>query len=318
MLRHLTARFSCWLALSAASAFAFSDDGSSLTRALSRRVTLTNWPIRVRASFINGSTNTLRGFCYTEQLPSSLVVTPLSVALNGRILTNFTFESGHDGDIYSGCIPRRWRLESPTNFAEVNPVPPGAVIRFLYSITCATTGTYSLSQYTWAGALANRTNTSFGCSEPADQRNIKFVSSANLPLLSAQYATNRFSLQLDGAPGTIYLLTASSNLVHWIPLATNLSPFSFVETNVAAFPRRFYRAVPYTIISANPTIAPASTNGYQLRVDGVAGCSYILEQSFDLSHWVPIATNVVPFIYLDTNVVGRTACFYRGRLVPPP
>jgi hypothetical protein len=28
----------------------------------------------------------------------------------------------------------------------------------------------------------------------------------------------------------------------WMPLQTNVSPFTFIDTNAAAFPARFYRA----------------------------------------------------------------------------
>ena len=38
-----------------------------------------------------------------------------------------------------------------------------------------------------------------------------------------------------------FILFGSTNLVNWTPLGTNISPFSFTETNVA--PQRFYRAM---------------------------------------------------------------------------
>jgi len=44
-----------------------------------------------------------------------------------------------------------------------------------------------------------------------------------------------------GVPGLTYVVLGSSDLIDWEPLATNLAPFVFAETNL--FPQRFYRAV---------------------------------------------------------------------------
>ena len=44
-----------------------------------------------------------------------------------------------------------------------------------------------------------------------------------------------------GISGYNFILLGSTNLVNWTPLGTNISPFSFSETNAA--PQRFYRAI---------------------------------------------------------------------------
>jgi hypothetical protein len=106
--------------------------------------------------------------------------------------------------------------------------------------------------------------------------------------------------------------------VHWVPLSTNASPFIYVETNMAAYPKRFYRATPYTVIRASQTISPISPNAFRVSVHGATGCRYVVEESVDLSHWTPVTTNVVPFDLLVTNIATRPACFYRGRLIAPP
>jgi hypothetical protein len=36
---------------------------------------------------------------------------------------------------------------------------------------------------------------------------------------------------------------ASSNLIDWVALQTNVSPFTFIDKNPTAFPQRFYRSV---------------------------------------------------------------------------
>jgi hypothetical protein len=214
---------SCWYGLLSSAAFAFSVDGSYVTRAFSQQVVLTNSSIQVTATFTNLGTNLLRGFSYLEQIPSTLSVTTLSVSLGGRDLTNFTFESGQDGDVYAGCTPRRWVLETPTNFAEANPLPPQAGVQIVYSLVCSSAGTFALQNFSWAGGTLGAADAVFGYSESSALRMVKFITTTNSPLLSGERSTNGFALWIDGLPGSIYLLTASTNLVNWVPLATNLS-----------------------------------------------------------------------------------------------
>jgi len=50
-----------------------------------------------------------------------------------------------------------------------------------------------------------------------------------------------FQLNVTGGTGYSYAVLASSNLSSWVPLGTNISPFTFIDSNSAAFPQRFYR-----------------------------------------------------------------------------
>ncbi|MGH7942938.1 MAG: fibronectin type III domain-containing protein [Limisphaerales bacterium] len=59
------------------------------------------------------------------------------------------------------------------------------------------------------------------------------------PILS----NSAVSVAVTGVPGYLYVIQASTELVHWISLATNLSPWHFVDTNARRFNARFYRAV---------------------------------------------------------------------------
>ena len=69
----------------------------------------------------------------------------------------------------------------------------------------------------------------------------------NSAQLAAQIATpvssmnGQFQFNLTGVSGFNYVIQASSNLVDWIPLATNVAPSAFTDTN--NFPLQFYRAV---------------------------------------------------------------------------
>lgn len=56
-------------------------------------------------------------------------------------------------------------------------------------------------------------------------------------------AGSPFSFQVSGTSGISYAVQASTNLVDWFPVATNVGPFSFMETNAAAADRKFYRVL---------------------------------------------------------------------------
>ncbi len=64
------------------------------------------------------------------------------------------------------------------------------------------------------------------------------------PALSGagKLADGQFQLSVTGVPGYNYVVAASTNLIDWTPLQTNISPFTFSDTNIVALPDRFYRA----------------------------------------------------------------------------
>jgi hypothetical protein len=294
-----------------------SDQNSRIAISLDSKVALTNTPIRITATFTNGGSNTLRGFFFAHEIPTGLTVATAAVSLNGRAVTNYTLDAGYDGDVLPGYTPWRWTIETPTNFSELNPVPSAMAAQIVFSISSSSTGAFSLPAFSWAAKSQGSTNTTFGSSEAADERPFKFVGSTNLPLLTGASSPQHL-LTVDGIPNVIYLLSASGDLLHWRPLATNLSPFSFTVTNWGTNPRQYYRATPYTGISADLALSRLPGSSLSLQIGGVTGCSYRVERSLDLVTWVSFATNTPPASVLVTNVVGVRATFYRAVLLPPP
>jgi Fibronectin type III domain len=61
-------------------------------------------------------------------------------------------------------------------------------------------------------------------------------------LVSPSYSNGRCSFTVSGVPGYQYVVEMSTNLVNWIPVATNTVPFTFVVTNTSQFHQQFYRA----------------------------------------------------------------------------
>ena len=51
----------------------------------------------------------------------------------------------------------------------------------------------------------------------------------------------QFALSIVGQPGYQYVVQASTNLVNWMSIATNISPFNFVDADTSRFSERFYR-----------------------------------------------------------------------------
>jgi uncharacterized repeat protein (TIGR01451 family) len=52
-----------------------------------------------------------------------------------------------------------------------------------------------------------------------------------------------FQFSVTNSPGQSVIIQASTNLVSWITVYTNVEPFTYANTNTTSFPMRFYRAV---------------------------------------------------------------------------
>ena len=61
--------------------------------------------------------------------------------------------------------------------------------------------------------------------------------------IDAASTNGQFQFDILGVTGLNYSIQASTDLVDWVSLGTNVSPFTFVDTNAPLFPQRFYRSV---------------------------------------------------------------------------
>ncbi|MDW8308438.1 MAG: hypothetical protein RMK20_03600 [Verrucomicrobiales bacterium] len=222
------------------STFAWQLHGNGLvvTRAFDRLVTLTNRPIVVTVTLSNATGQTLRGLWFGEQVPSGLEITSLSVSINGRSVTNHQHEIGQEGDVYPGCVPRRWVLERPRAFAENNPLPAGATVQILYALTAASPGAFSFPQCGVAGYIPQTTNTAFGLG--ADAPVAHFLTLTNRYAVFGESTPEGFRLTTDAPAGWRYAVESSTNLQDWSRLATNVAPAPMLDTNVH-LPLKFYR-----------------------------------------------------------------------------
>jgi hypothetical protein len=220
---------------------AFQSDAMSWSRTLDKTVALTNTPIVVTSTFTNGDAWAVRGFCYSEQLPSGLTATSMSVVLNGSPITNYTVESGMDGDVLAGCTPWRWVLELPDDFVPANPLAPQSTVQVIYSITASQSGSFTFQQSMWFAADLVLTNACFGYGENSDQQTVNVYSSDTPASLSSVTVSNGVCLTLTGQIGARYVLEYTTNMASWIFLQTNTAPFSYTDTNRDSDNSRFYR-----------------------------------------------------------------------------
>jgi len=62
-------------------------------------------------------------------------------------------------------------------------------------------------------------------------------------LAPAVHASGQYALAVAGVPGYKYVVEASTNLVNWVPVQTNMAPFTYVDANAGKFRQRFYRSI---------------------------------------------------------------------------
>ncbi len=67
------------------------------------------------------------------------------------------------------------------------------------------------------------------------------VYTSTVPQMAIVYSNGIATVVLTGVPTYNYAIQASTNLLNWTPIQTNVSPFTFIDTN--RFNTRFYRGI---------------------------------------------------------------------------
>jgi uncharacterized delta-60 repeat protein len=137
------------------------------------------------------------------------------------------------------------------------------------------------------------------------------------------FQTNQFRFTVRALPGQATVLEASTNLVDWVPLQTNLltsaAQFIFADSHSGVYPRRFYRAridpdpLPPPAMSLH---RPAPYAPFGFNLSGIVGQTVVVEASTNLLTWTPLATNelgVVPLSFTDLGSTNFPSRFYRAR-----
>jgi hypothetical protein len=96
--------------------------------------------------------------------------------------------------------------------------------------------------YYFAAASYNSSYTESGLSpEISGVAGSSSVTSVAASLTSTLMSAGHFGFNVSGVSNGLYIVQASTNLVNWVNLLTNMSPFSFVDSNATHFSHRFYR-----------------------------------------------------------------------------
>jgi hypothetical protein len=269
--------------------------------------------ITVTVTFTNANEGEVRGYFYSEQLPSAVDVVSSVVQISGRSVTNYLFERGLVDDVYAGYVPVRWAVEEPTNFLAGNSLPPGSSFKLTYSLSCSTTGLFKFGDEGYAGYIPTN-GYSFGATVDSNPPAFAFLSREQGGSLVWQKSSNEVIVCVNGEPGMPYVLDASGDLRSWDILKTNLSPFTWVDRTPSP-DRRFYRGRALAAaVLAEMSVAKFAEQ-WRISLAGVPGAVYVVETSSNLVTWTAMVTNSSPFSFLGTDLAGGQR-FYRGRWLP--
>ena len=126
------------------------------------------------------------------------------------------------------------------------PAPAATVAAFQASdgLVADTSGTLSSSDTIVTNSVGHYLVTrTYSLTDICGQTTSCQQSIAVLPLISfLGPSAGHPTLSINGQPGHLYSIQASTDFVHWVNLVTNAAQFSFVDTSSTAFPYRFYRA----------------------------------------------------------------------------
>ena len=93
-----------------------------------------------------------------------------------------------------------------------------------------------------AGAYSVLVSNSAGSTNSvAAQLNV-YTNTAPTISTPAKTINGQFGFQVDGVPGTKYVVQASTDLKTWTSIRTNIAPFTFIDSNSVSFSERYYRS----------------------------------------------------------------------------
>lgn len=163
----------CFLAALPRLAQPYSSTNASLSRSFDRDAARPGEPITVTVSFNNDNASAARGVYYAEHIPAALAVTDGGVTIDGNVVSGYALEIGATGDVYPGFKTYRWIIETPSAFAENNPVAAGEELRITYSVTASVESVHDLEEFHWV-AYIEGSGGAFGYSEAGDAQAIVF------------------------------------------------------------------------------------------------------------------------------------------------
>jgi Fibronectin type III domain len=127
-------------------------------------------------------------------------------------------------DIYYGT--------SSGNYISAVVVPANATSITIRGLNSGTTYYFAAASFDNSGDVSS------------DSPEISAVAGSSVAALltpATQSSPGQYGFNITGIPGSQYIVQASTDLVHWVSVQTNVSPFNFVDSNASQYPQRFYR-----------------------------------------------------------------------------
>jgi len=160
---------------------------------------------------------------FSEEIPYTVPGVPVNLVVTNILLAGQSIIlSAATGNSQSGC---QWQFNA-TNLAGAT----NAVL-MLTGVTTNQSGIYSVTVGDGTGGTTNLTV------------NLLVYATAAASLDRVTATGGRLAFNVSGVPGFQYVVQASTNLVTWVPVQTNNSPFDFIDTDKNRYARRFFRSV---------------------------------------------------------------------------
>jgi hypothetical protein len=128
------------------------------------------------------------------------------------------------------------------------------------------------------------------------------------------------SLYAEGVPGAPYAFEFTTDLVHWIGLATNKwgGAMTYYDWDASTGPTRYYRVVS---VSVRPVVILDFSQGPGipvLQIESYDFQPFALQASTNSSQWIDLYTNIYGGLvnYIDYAAWAMPTRYYRARMLP--
>lgn len=190
---------------------------------------------------------------------------------SAQVGQNLIFAIGATG---TGQLVYQWIYDNSPIASATNS------ILVLPNISTSQSGNYYVSVSDASGGTTN---------SPAVALTVYPANPTTGPLLAVPaLASGGPSLTISGISNVQYVVLASTNLVNWVSIATNTSPFTFVDSNANHFHYRFYRS---------SFTAPAGSGGGANNNNGLVA-------------WYPLAGDLNDYSGFGNNATGAGTIAY--------
>lgn len=201
-------------------------DGGTASGATTAALTLTDVQTNDAGIYTLVITNDFGSITSSNAILTVLV--PPFITTQPAGCTNVAGTSASFNIVADGTAPLsyQWQLNN------TNLVDATNATLMLNNITLDQAGTYSVTITNLAGSVTS------------SNAILSVYATAAATLGGYSFSSDKgFQFQVAGVPGFNYAVQESTNLIDWVSLMTNTSPFVFMDTNAASFPQQFYRTL---------------------------------------------------------------------------